>query len=319
MRRRVLLAAFAATALAGRPAMAETAKVLGVLAPGPLRPIATFKRRLSELGWVDGRNIRFEDRWGEGDDARYVALAAELAALPVDAVMTWGTPAVLAAKRATTTIPIVMATIADPVGVGAVASLAHPGGNVTGFSSQNFELEEKRFELLRELVPGLRAVAMLGNAGNPYSVIAVRRIGDLSKAAGLRFAEVNLDEAGGLEGGLDKLRGAHPDGALIAAAPALFPYRKPIVEFMAANRIPAIYPFREFAEAGGFVVYATNFDDLFRQAAAYVDKVLKGTAPGELPVQQAATFELVINMRVAKALALTIPPVLLARANEVIE
>jgi putative ABC transport system substrate-binding protein len=300
MRRRDLLAAFAATALAGRPAMAETAKVVGVLAPGPLRPIATFKRRLSELGWVDGRNIRFEDRWGEGDDARYVALAAELAALPVDAVMTWGTPAVLAAKRATTTIPIVMATIADPVGVGAVASLAHPGGNVTGFSSQNFELEEKRFELLRELVPGLR-------------------IGDLSKAAGLRFAEVNLDEAGGLEGGLDKLRGVHPDGALIAAAPALFPYRKPIVEFMAANRIPAIYPFREFAEAGGLVVYATNFDDLFRQAAEYVDTVLKGTAPGELPVQQAATFELVINMRVAKALALTIPPVLLARANEVIE
>jgi putative ABC transport system substrate-binding protein len=246
-------------------------------------------------------------------------LAAELAALPVDAVMTWGTPAVLAAKRATTTIPIVMATIADPVGVGAVASLAHPGGNVTGFSSQNFELEEKRFELLRELVPGLRAVAMLGNAGNPYSVIARRRIGELSKAAGLRFAEVNLDEAGGLEGGLDKLRGAHPDGVLIAAAPALFPYRKPIVEFMAANRIPAIYPFREFAEAGGLVVYATNFDDLFRQAAEYVDKVLKGTAPGELPVQQAATFELVINMRVAKALALTIPPVLLARANEVIE
>jgi len=319
VRRRWLLVAVGAAALAGRLARADAAKVVGILAPGPLRPIASFKRRLSELGWVEGRNIRFEDRWAEADDARYVPLAAELAALSVDAILTWSTPAVLAAKKATAKIPIVMATIADPVGVGAVASLAHPGGNITGFSSQNFELEEKRFELLRELVPGLRHIAMLGNAGNPYSMLATKRIREVAAAAGLSCDEINLDEAGGLTAGLDRMRQAHPDGALIAAAPALYPHRKPIAEFMAENRIPAVYPFREFAEAGGLLVYATNFDDLFRHAAEYMDKVLRGTPPGELPVQQAATFELVINLPAAKALDLRIPPVLLARADEVIE
>jgi putative ABC transport system substrate-binding protein len=314
-----LLVGLGAAAVVGRSVNAETAKAVGILAPGPLRPIASFKQRLSELGWVEGRNVRFEDRWAEGDDARYAPLAVELAALPVDAILIWSTPAVLAAKKATATIPIVMATVADPVGVGAVASLARPGANITGFSSQNFELEEKRFELLRELVPGLRRLAMLGNGGNPYSVIAVKRIRELATAAGMAFDEINVDEAGGLESGLQKLRQIRPDGAMAAAAPALFPYRKPIAEFMAANRIPAVYPFREFAEAGGLVVYATNFDDLFRHAAEYMDKVLRGTPPGELPVQQAATFELVINMRAAKAIGLTIPPVLLARADEVIE
>ena len=319
MRRRTLLAGIGAAALAGRRSSAETGKVVGILAPGPLRPIASFKQHLSELGWAEGRNIRFEERWAEGDDARYVPLAAELVALPLDAILTWSTPAVLAAKTATTKIPIVMATVGDPIGVGAVTSLARPGGNITGFSSQNFELEEKRFELLRELVPGLRQIAMIGNAGNPYSVMAVNRIRELANAAGVGFTEINMDQAGGLESGLDKLRAARPDGALAAAAPALYPLRKPITEFMAANRIPAVYPFREFAEVGGLMVYATNFDHLFRQAAEYVDKVLRGAAPGELPVQQAATFELVINTRAAKAIGITIPPVLLARADEVIE
>jgi putative ABC transport system substrate-binding protein len=320
MRRRDLFAVAGAAVLVGRPAFAETSKVVGVLAPGPLRPIASFKQRLSELGWVEGRNIRFEDRWAEGDDRRYAALAAELAAVRVDAILTWSTAAVLAAKRATTTIPIVMAAVGDPVGVGAVSGLARPEGNVTGFSTQNFELEEKRFELLRELVPGLHDVVMLGNAAaNPYSALATKRVNDLALAAGLRFAAVNIDDAGGLEGGLSEVRRTRPDGVLLMAAPALFPYRKAITDFMAANRIPAVYPFREFAEAGGLLVYATNFDDLFRKAAEYVDKVLQGARPGELPVQQAATFQLVINMRAATAIGLTIPPVLLARADEVIE
>jgi putative ABC transport system substrate-binding protein len=318
-RRRDLLVGICTAILTSRAAMAQKAKVLGLLAPGPLRPIASLKRRLNELGWVEGRNIRFEERWGEGDDTRYTTLAGELAALPADVILTWGSPAVLAAKGATATIPIVMGAIGDPLGVGAVTSLARPGGNVTGFSSQNYELEEKRFELLRELVPGLHRLAMLGNAGNPYSVIVLNRIREVATATGLEFEEVRLDEAGGLEAGLQRLRRAHPDGALVAAVPALFPYRQPITDFMAANRIPAVYPFREFAEAGGLIVYATNFDNLFRDAADYVDKVLRGTPVGELPVQQAATFELVINMRAAKAIELTIPPLLLARADEVLE
>jgi putative tryptophan/tyrosine transport system substrate-binding protein len=322
MRRRDLCAVLFGQLLAMGPVAAEEGpKVarVGVLAPGPLRPIASFKRRLGELGWIEGKNLRFEDRWAEDDDTRYAALAAGLAALPVDAILTWSTPAVLAAKRATTTIPIIIGGIADPVAVGAVSSLAHPGGNVTGFSTQNFELEEKRFELLRDLVPGLTRIVMLGNAANPYSVLAMKRIKDLAGAAGVNFEGVNFDEGGGLEGGLERVRRAHPDGVLVTAAPALFPYRKAIVEFMAASRLPAVYPFREFAEAGGLVVYAANFDDLFRQAAAYVDKILKGASPGDLPVQQAATFELLVNMAAAKALGLTVPPSILARADEVIE
>jgi|HubBroStandDraft_4_1064222.scaffolds.fasta_scaffold61118_1 putative ABC transport system substrate-binding protein len=319
MRRRDLIAALSTAALAGVPAMAETAKVLGLLAPGPMRPIGNFKRRLGALGWIEGQTIRFEERWGEGDDRRYVALAAELAALPVDAILTWSTPAALAAKQATSKIPIVMGAIADPVAVGVVTGLPRPGSNITGFSSQNYDLEEKRFELLREVAPGVKRIVALGNAGNPYSVLAMKRVNDLAMAAGLSFGAINIDETGGLESGLDKLRGAHPDGVLIVAAPALFPYCKPIAEFMAANQIPAVYPFREFAEAGGLLVYATNFDHLFRKAAAYVDRVLRGALPGELPVEQADTFELVINMRAAKALGLTVPQTLLARADEVIE
>jgi putative tryptophan/tyrosine transport system substrate-binding protein len=322
VRRRNLIAVLLAALLAYRPATAQQpAKVVrvGILAPGPLRPIASFKRRLRELGWIEGTNILFEDRWAEGDDTRYAALAAELAALPVDVILTWSTPAVLAAKRASTVIPIVMAATADPVAIGAVSDLAHPGGNVTGFSTQNFELEEKRFELLRELVPGLGRLVMLGNAANPYSALAMRRIRDLAEAAGLSFKAVDIDAAGGVESGLDQLRRSRPDGVLVTAAPALFPSRKPIVEFMAANHLPAVYPFREFGEAGGLLVYATNFDDLFRQAADYVDKVLRGARPGELPVQQAATFELLVNLSAAKALDLTVPPSILARADEVIE
>ncbi len=240
---------------------------------------------------------------------------------PVDLILTWGTPATLAAKQATATIPIVIGSIGDPVAVGVVPNLAHPGGNVTGFASQSFELEEKRFELLRELVPGMARVVMLGNAGNLYADLAIERIEALAGAAGLKFDAVKIDAVIGLESGLDAVRQAHPDGVLVAAVPAFYTPRvyRPMVAFMAANRLPAIYGNREFAEAGGLISYQTNFDDLLRQAAGYVDKILKGASPGELPVQQAATFELVVNLAAAKALGLTIPPMIAARADEVIE
>ena len=225
----------------------------------------------------------------------------------------------LAAKRATTKIPIVMGAIADPVGVGAVSGLARPGGNITGFSSQNFELEEKRLELLHELVPGIARVALLGNAANQYSAKATRRVEGLAQVAGLGFAAVDIDAAGGLENALERLRSAHPDGVLVASVPVLLLYCEPIIAFMTANRIPAVYPWPEFAEAGGLAVYSTNFDDLFRQAAGYMDRILKGTSPGDLPVQQATTFQLVINLKTAEALGLKVPPSILARATEVIE
>ncbi len=240
---------------------------------------------------------------------------------PVDLILTWGTPATLAAKQATATIPIVIGSIGDPVAVGVVPNLAHPGGNVTGFASQSFELEGKRFELLRELVPGMARVVMLGNVGNLYADLAIERIEALAGAAGLKFDAVKIDAVNGLESGLDAVRRAHPDGVLVAAVPAFYNPRvyRAMVAFMAANRLPAIYSNREFVEAGGLISYSTNFDDLLRQAAGYVDKILKGAPPGELPVQQAATFELVVNLTTAKALGLTIPPMIAARADEVME
>jgi putative tryptophan/tyrosine transport system substrate-binding protein len=312
-------AALGTIALAPAARAAEAAKVVGILAPAPLRPIDSFKARLAERGWSEGRNIRFEPRWAGGDDNRYDALAAELAALPADAILTWSTPAVLAAKRVTAAIPIVMGAVADPVGVGAVANLSRPGGNVTGFSTQNYELEAKRLELLREFVPRMKRVAFIAKSANPYATTALRQLQAMAERAGLASDAVVLDMPAALESGLSRLTRTHTDAVLVVAAPALFPYRDAIVDFMARHQLPAIYPFREFAEVGGLIAYSTNFDDLFRQAADYVDKILRGAKPGELPVQQAATFELVINQKTAAALGLAIPPVLLARADEVIE
>ena len=320
MRRRDLILGLGG-AVVVRVAAAQDGRLrrVGILAPAPLRPIESFKDRLRQHGWADGGTIRFEERWAQGDEARYAALAAELAALPVDLIMTWSTPAVLAAKRASTTIPIVMAAIADPVGVGAVSSLARPGGNVTGFSTQNYELEAKRLELLREVVPGMTRVALLANASNPYAVTALQQMKAVAEAGGLKVGSFVLDIPADLDSGLARLQAEQPDGVLVLAAPALFPHRQAIAEFMAANRLPAVYPFVEFAEAGGLIAYSTNFDDLFRQAADYVDRILRGASPGELPVQQASTFRLIVNQNAARAIGLTIPPSVLIRADEVIE
>jgi putative tryptophan/tyrosine transport system substrate-binding protein len=320
----LLISALALLFVIGLQSLAEAAEKvyrIGVLAPEGMRAIESCKERLRQLGWIEGKNIRFEYRSTGGDDTRQPALAAELGALPVDLILTWGTPATLAAKQATVTIPIVIGSIGDPVAVGVVPNLAHPGGNVTGFASQSFELEEKRFELLRELVPGMARVVMLGNVGNLYADLAMKRIEALAGAEGLKFEAIKIDAVNGIESGLDAVRRAHPDGVLVAAVPAFYTPRvyRPMVAFMAANRLPAIYGNREFVEAGGLISYQTNFDDLLRQAAGYVDKILKGASPGELPVQQAATFELVVNLAAAKALGLTVPPMIAARADEVIE
>ena len=327
MKRRAFVGMLSAAAAATLPlsrirrvqAQDGRARRVGILAPGPLRPIARFKERLRQHGWREGSNIRFEERWGQGDDGSYPALAAELAALPVDLIMTWGTPAVLAAKRASTTIPIVMAAIGDPVGVGAVRSLARPGSNVTGFSTQNYELEAKRLELLHEIAPAATRIVALGNRANPYSVLAMKLVSGLAAAARLELQAVEGDAAHGIDDVLTRLRETRPDAVLILAIPAFFSYRREIVEFMAANRLPAVYPFPEFVEAGGLICYSTNFEDLFRQAADYVDRILRGAVPGELPVQQAATFRLIVNLKTAKELGLAIPRAILTRADEVIE
>jgi putative tryptophan/tyrosine transport system substrate-binding protein len=292
---------------------------IGVLASAQEHPIQSFRERLRELGWIEGENVRFDYRWAEADDTRQPALVAELLALPVDLILTWGTAAALAAKRATTTTPIVMGSVGDPVAAGIVSNLARPGGNVTGFSSQSLELEGKRLELIRELLPGIKRVVMLGNRPNRYIDLAMDSVERLATADRLKFDGVKIDSVNSLGSGLDEVRNAHPDAVLVAAATAFFPYRKTIVGFMAENRLPAIYGFPEFAEAGGLIAYSTNYDDLFRQAAGYVDRILRGASPAELPIQQATVFRLVINLTAARALGLTIPLLILARADEVIE
>lgn len=325
MRRRALITFFGSgLAVHGWPrkgARAQSVQVrrVGILAPGPLSPIKHFKDRLRELGWTEGRNVQFEERWGGDDDLSYLGLAAELTKVPVDAIITWSTPAALAAKRATASIPIIMAAIADPVGVGAVSNLAYPGGNITGFSTQNFELEEKRLELLRELVPSTARVAALGNAGNLYVANAAKRLVALAAAAKVQFQAIEADITSGLDEAFARLTAFRPDGVVVISSPALFPHRQKIVDFMATHRLPAVYPFPEFAEAGGLICYATNYDDLFRRAADYVDKALRGAKVGELPVQQASSFRLILNLKTALAIGLTIPPTILARSTEIIE
>jgi len=303
-----------------RAAVEEAApRRIGILAAAPLNPIDSFRQRLRELGWAEGQNVEFVHRWAEGDDTRYPALAAELVALKVDVIFTWGSPAALAAEDATKTIPIVMGAIGTALGSAVVPSLAHPGGNITGFSSQNIEIAGKHIGLLKDLVPGIRRVAVLSNAANPTTIVGIRYAETAAKTSGLSLDNVQIRDASDLETALPALGRTRPDAALVLADTQLLAQRQRIVEFMTASRLPAIYAYPEFAEAGGLISYSPDFDDLFRQAAAYVDKILRGTNPGDLPVQQASNFKLVINLKTAEALGLTVPSLILAQADEVIE
>jgi putative tryptophan/tyrosine transport system substrate-binding protein len=319
--RRVVLLTGAAAALASRVVAEEPARLMriGILAAAPAQPIDSFRERLRELGWSEGKNVEFDYRWAESDDTRYRALAAELVTLKVDLILTWGTPAALAAKEATGTIPIVMGAIGTTVDNTVVPDLAHPGGNITGFSSQNVEIAGKHIGLLKDLVPGIRRVAVLSNAANPAAPVGFRYAETAAKAAGLTLDNIQIRDASDLETALPALSRAHPDAVSLIADTVLLAQRRRIVEFMMASRLPAIYPYPEFAEAGGLISYSPDFDDLFRQAAVYVDKILRGTNPGDLPVQQASKFKLVINLKTAEALGLTIPALILAQADDVIE
>lgn len=319
--RRTVLLAGAAAAVAPGVAAEETAQPrrIGILAAAPAHPIESFRQRLRELGWSEGQNVEFIYRWAEGDDMRYPTLAAELVALKVDMILTWGAQAAAAAKEATRTIPIVMGAIGTALGTAVVPNLAHPGGNITGFSSQNAEIAGKHVGLLKDLIPGIRRVAVLSNSANPAAAIGIRYAETAAKATGLTLDHVAIRDASDLETALPALGRLHPDAALVIADSQLLVQRQRIVEFMMASRLPAIYAYPEFAEAGGLISYSPDFDDLFRQAAAYVDKILRGANPGDLPVQQASKFKLVVNLKTAEALGLTVPPMILAQADEVIE
>ena len=280
--------------------------------------IAAFVQRLRELGWIDGRNIVIEYRWAEGRDERFAEIAAEFVRLKVGVIVTWGTPTAIAAKQATSVIPIVVAAMGNPVGAGIVASLAQPGGNVTGLSGMVSDLASKRLELLREVVPSLRRLAVLANIGNPAVVLELREVQSAAGALGLEVVTSEIRQSKDIAAAFKVLKSG-VDALYVCTEPVVFTNVIPINILAAAARVPTMHARREYVEAGGLISYGTNVPDMFRRAAEYVDKILRGAKPGDLPVEQATKFELVINLITAQALGLTVPPTLLARADEVIE
>jgi putative tryptophan/tyrosine transport system substrate-binding protein len=269
---------------------------------------------LRNLGYVEGRNLLIEYRSAEGQASPFPELAAELIRLKVDVIVTRGTPAALAAKKATTSIPIVMSAIGDAAD--AVNSLARPGGNVTGVSVLTPELHAKRIEALKELLPYPKRVAFLSNVGNFSSLSAVQ---SAAQILGVELRVLDVRNAAGIAPAFDTAQAEQVDGLLVGIDGLFLKNVEQIVALAAMHRLPAIYASKEFVEAGGLVAYGPSYPDLYRRAAAYVDKVLKGEKPANLPVEQPIKFELTINLKAAKALGLTIPPSLLGRADEVIE
>jgi putative ABC transport system substrate-binding protein len=287
---------------------------IGILAIEPWPPIDTFRKALDDLGYVEGKNIRFEYRYAKGDNKRLPELANDLVGLNVDVILTWGTDAVLAAKQATTTIPIVMGAIGDPLGIGIVTNLAYPGANVTGFSSRAAELEAKRLQLLKEVLPGLSRVAIL-----VYMPLALQSARKGAQMLHVSLAIYEVYDTTTLDAAFVALTKDRPDALMVPADTFLVSQRGRIAQFAIENKLPSGYSFREYLEAGGLVAYTPNYNDLFRRAASYVDKILKGTKPGELPIEQPTKFHLLINLRTARTLGVTLPPWLLLRADEVIE
>ena len=279
--------------------------------------VAAFVQRLRELGWSEGRTIAIEYRWAEGRGERFAEIAAEFVRLKVDVIVTAG-GAVLAAKQATSLIPIVFAVAADPVGGGLVASLVQPGGNVTGLSTQTAETAGKRLELLREIVPGLRQLAIMANAGYPAAMLEMAEVQAAARTLGLEVTTLEIRRAENIAPAFEALKG-RVEALYVCADPLVTTNRVRINTLALAARLPVMHGVREYVEAGGLMSYGPNFPELFRRAADYVDKILRGAKPADIPVEQPTKFDLVINLTTAKALGLTIPETFLVRADEVIE
>jgi putative tryptophan/tyrosine transport system substrate-binding protein len=274
--------------------------------------------RLREFGWIESRNLTVEYRYAEGRSERYAEVAAEFVRLNVDVIVTYGTPAVAATKQATPAIPIVFAVAGDPVGSGLVASLARPGGNVTGLSLQKTDIADKRLELLREVVPSLRRLAVMANAGNPVPLLEMREVEATARRLGHEVATFEIRRAEDIVPAFDALKGrAH--ALYLCGDPLVDTNRIRIITLALGAQLPSISDFPEYVEAGGLMSYGPNFPDLFRRAAGYVDKILRGTKPGDIPVEQPTKFYLVINLITAKALGLEPAATLLARTDKVIE
>jgi putative ABC transport system substrate-binding protein len=324
-RRELLLLAGAMVAAGALRAEQKAMPVIGYHSsgsPGPNAPyLAAFHQGLSETGYVEGQNVAIEYRWAEGRYDRLPTLAADLVGRKVDLIVTsGGTPSALAAKSATATIPIVFIVGGDPVELGLVASLARPGGNLTGVSIQLGELMPKRLELLSELVPQAAVIALLVNPNNP--IFAERMISDVQGAARAKGVQLRILKAA-TESEIDAAFAAFVQlqaGALVVGAdPYFFSRREQLVALASRHAVPAIYDWRGFVEAGGLISYGPSLTDTWRQVGTYAGKILKGAKPADLPVQQPTTFELVVNLKTARELGLTVPPSILSRADEVIE
>ena len=300
-------------------AQSERVRRIGLMANLPLQPIERFRKKLNQIGYVEGKNLVIEYRFAEGKDERYTLFASELVAIPVDLIVVWGTPAAFAAKRATSKIPIVLGGVGDVINTGLVSDLARPDANITGFVALNVELEEKRLEFLKEVMPGLSRVAVLGNRANPLNKINAETVRRVAAKLSVSVDVFEIQNSQEVEGALVAIVNAHPDAVIIASDTLLLSERKRIVDSMENNGIPAIYPFREYAEAGGFIVYGANISILFERSADYVHRILNGESPRNLPVQQATAFEIIINLKAGAKLGLTLSPAVLTRADEVIE
>src|SRR5262245_37188464 len=282
------------------------------------RWVAAFVQRLRDHGWIEGRTVAIEYRWAEGRAERYAEIAQEFARLKVDVIVTYGTPPSKAAKQATAIIPIVFAAAADPVGGGLVSSLAQPGGNITGLSLQQSDIAGKKLELLREVVTGLRRLALMGNVGNPASMLEIGEVKTAASSLGIEIVPLDIRRAEDIAPAFDALSG-RAEALYVSTDPLVFTNISRINTLALGARLPTIYNGKEYIEPGGLMSYGPNYPDLFRRAADFVDKILRGAKPSDFPVAQPTKFDLAINLTTAKALGLTIPASLLARADEVIE
>ncbi|MBR0719215.1 ABC transporter substrate-binding protein [Bradyrhizobium liaoningense] len=281
--------------------------------------VDAFREGLRELGYEEGRNIIIEYRWADGKYDRFPVLAAELIAAKVDAIVTAGTPAALAVKKATTTVPLVMVAVGDPIGTGLVPSLARPGGNLTGLSSIAPDLEGKRLQLLREIVPVLSHVAMFVNSLNPFHVSSIKQARAAAQAMRINLQLHDIRKSEDLDDAFAAIRKERPDALLILADRVFLHNRQRIVDFTKEQRLPNVNAYKELVEVGGLISYGPSYEDMHKRAAIYVDKILKGAKPADLPIEQPSKFTFIVNLKAGKELGVTVPSQLLGLADQLIE
>jgi len=280
--------------------------------------VGPFRDGLRDLGYVEGKNLLIEYRWAEGDYARFPALISELLASKVELIVTAGTPATLALKKATTSTPIIMIAVGDPVGTGIVPSLRLPGGNITGLTSISPELDGKRLELLREVIPGMSHIAVMWNSSSPLQVVGEKQTRAAAEVLGMKMLSLGVRNSEDIEQAFAVILRDRPQGLLVLADRLFLHHRQRIMDFALQHRLPGVHAYRELVEAGGLMSFGPSYAGMHRRAAIFVDRILRGAKPGDLPVERPASFELVVNLKTARALGLTFPESVVLRATEIL-